>query len=74
MPGMADSDSDSDGDRLGEILFDNLDPNALNIRAVSLDDMFAGVASKRRFFRGPNQENMRFLWQSGMHLTFSHIL
>ena len=59
-----DENDDSDDEAVGDILFGHVNEHSLRIVSETLDDLFTGVSSKKRFSRAPNQDHMTFIPQT----------
>lgn len=68
----SDDDDQISDDDLGSFIFGDLNEDTLRIQAETLDDLFTGVSSKRRFTRQEGEEHKRFLPQQELFLYVNY--
>lgn len=61
------NDSDEEFEPYGDILLAHLNPETLRIQYQTMDDLFTGSSSKRRYTREPGQENIRLVIESELY-------
>ena len=72
---MSASDNASDAEEdFGDVFFSNINRDSLRIVGETLDDLFSGRSSKRRFSRAPHQENITLLAQSELFLYTNYYI
>lgn len=69
-----DNETSESDDDIGHFIFEGIDENTLRIETVTLDDLFTGASSKQRWWRAPNQENIRFLPQQELFIYINYHL
>ena len=65
-----DDDDDSDDGIIDDPFYGRfrpIPPGVLTIESILMDDMYSGVASKMRFRRIPEHENLKFILNSEIH-------